>query len=48
MSPLDSHLFVDLKHAVGRHVVMTCGLDLDDERRFKMGTPDELSDTLLT
>ena len=46
MSPLDTHLFADLKTAVGRHVVMTCGLDLDDERRFKMGSPGELSDTL--
>ena len=25
---------------------MTCGLDLDDDKRFKMGTPKELSDTL--
>eukprot|EP00966_Prymnesium_polylepis_P319026 7368473-Prymnesium_polylepis.1 len=46
MCPLDAHLFADLKHAVSKHVVMTCGLDLDDEKRFKMGTPKELSDTL--
>ena len=25
---------------------MTCGLDLEDETRFKMGTPGKLSDTL--
>ena len=46
MCPLDAHLFADLKMAVSRHVVMTAVLDVDDPRRFKMGTPTELSDTL--
>ena len=46
MMPLDSHLFADLKTAVGRHVVVTAGLDKDDETRFKIGTPGELSSTL--
>ena len=46
MMPLDAHLFADLKTAVGRHVVITAGLDEDDGTRFKIGTPGELSDTL--
>ena len=47
MCPLDAHLFADLKEAVRKHVVMTCVLDKEDESRFKMGTPGELSATLI-
>jgi hypothetical protein len=44
----DAHLFSDLKSAVTRHVVVSAGRDLEDESRFKMGTPGELSETLRT
>ena len=47
MCPLDAHLFSDLKTAVNRHVVMTCGLRVDDPLRFNMGTPKELAQTLV-
>ena len=47
MCPLDAHLFADLKIAVNKHVVMTCGLRVDDPLRFKMGTPQELAQTLV-
>ena len=47
MCPLDAHLFADLKTAVNKHVVMTCGLRVDDPLRFKMGTPKELAQTLV-
>ena len=46
MCPLDAHLFADLKTAVNRNVTVTAGLDVEDESRFKMGTPTELSETL--
>eukprot|EP00966_Prymnesium_polylepis_P216927 5020919-Prymnesium_polylepis.1 len=36
--PLDAHLFADLKTAVSRHVIVTAGLGVEDENRFKIGT----------
>ena len=44
MMPLDSHLFSDLKKAIQRHVMLTAERDCS---RFKMGTPEELSDALI-
>lgn len=46
LCPLDSNLFSDLEYSMKQHVALTCHLDKDDKKRFKLGTPDEVSKTL--
>ena len=43
LMPLDNHLFSDVKTSVRSHAVWTANLDREDPKRFKMGTPRELS-----
>mmetsp|Transcript_5851 Transcript_5851/g.15257 ORF Transcript_5851/g.15257 Transcript_5851/m.15257 type:complete len:376 (-) Transcript_5851:191-1318(-) len=47
LMPLDNNLFSDLKDTNRQHVIATANLAVDDPRRFKMGTPTELSASLL-
>jgi len=46
LMPLDNNLFSDLKDTNKQNVIATANLALDDERRFKIGTPSELSSSL--
>ena len=46
LCPLDSNLFSDLEYSIKQHVALTCHLDVKNTKRFKVGTPDELSKTL--
>jgi hypothetical protein len=43
---LDSHGFADFKRSIQYHCSLSSAYDLDDPRRFKMGTPDEVWRTM--
>jgi len=43
---LDSNLFSDLSYGCKQHRAMTWRLSNDDPRKFKYGTPKEVSDTM--
>ena len=44
--PLDSHLNADHEYGLMWHVAITSDLDKDDPKKFKMGTPSEVSDAM--
>jgi len=46
LMPLDSNLFSDLSYGCKQHRAMTWRLSNDDPRKFKYGTPKEVSDTM--
>jgi hypothetical protein len=43
---LDSHGFAHLEQCIKMHVALTSCYEIDDPRRFKLGTPKEVYDTL--
>ena len=46
LMPLDSHLNADHEYGLMWHVAITSDLDKDDPKKFKMGTPQEVSDAM--
>lgn len=46
LDPCDSNLFSDFEVSMAQHVAATCELAADDPKRFKVGTPEELSRTM--
>eukprot|EP00732_Lithocolla_globosa_P000603 Lithocolla_globosa_v1_NODE_207_length_5169_cov_7.885329.p3 type:complete len:201 gc:universal NODE_207_length_5169_cov_7.885329:2147-2749(+) len=43
---LDSHGFADLKRSMDYHVALSSVYEIGDERRFSMGTPKEVENTM--
>ena len=46
LMPLDSHLNADHEYGLMWHVAITSDLKIDDPKKFKMGTPGEVSDSM--
>ena len=46
LDPCDSNLFSYYEVSMSQHIAATCLLDKDDPKRFKVGTPEELSRTM--
>ena len=46
LMPLDSNLNADHEYGLMWNVAITSDLDKDDPKKFKMGTPSEVSDAM--